>query len=312
MARMDHHVFAIWGPPCSGKTTFAVNMATVLATSNYMTCLISASDHGELQSFFGTTIPKNKGLYSAITSGRHVRESLVEAMPNLFLLEADTSGDAYDLAEIRAEQVKNMIADLREQFPYVIIDCTSFKESVITGMGLGGPVSADKVVICLPHRVSASMWVTANRRMIEAIAQKVLYVDVDTRAGGCSMEQLLTSIGLAEPQIKFGCVDVAYECENTSHPIVMKGGRAERKYKKALLDLLKILLDIEGAEKKTKEKVKQGQRVSLNHKMSAEERFNKASGINYQGTSQRAARKAEEDAIRQQQADADAEYDSQM
>lgn len=47
----DKHLFAIWGPPGGGKTTLAANLAVVLADSGYMTCLVSASDHGELQAF---------------------------------------------------------------------------------------------------------------------------------------------------------------------------------------------------------------------------------------------------------------------
>ena len=149
----DKHVLAIWGAPNSGKSTLAANIATILADSNYMTCLVSAADHGELQSFFGTAIPKNKGLYAAMSNGKNVREALTEARENLCLLELDTGGDAYEVANISPEQVTHMISDLRDQFTYVIIDCTNYKESVFTGLGL---VEADTVMVCIPHRASAA------------------------------------------------------------------------------------------------------------------------------------------------------------
>lgn len=246
----DKHLFAIWGPPGGGKTTLAANLAVVLADSGYMTCLVSASDHGELQAFYGTAIPKGKGLYAAYSSGRNVREALTQARPNLCLLELDTGGDAYDIANITTEQITNMMEDLRDQFTYVIIDCTSYKESAFTGIGL---VEADKVVVCIPHRVSAATWHIANHQMLDAIRAKTFFVDCNTREGGCEMAQLLDVIGLPECDIKLGLVDDAYRWENEGKPIVLHTGKRERLYKKAVLKLIQSLLNIESEERsKTK------------------------------------------------------------
>lgn len=247
----DKHLFAIWGPPSGGKTTLAANLAVVLADSGYMTCLVSASDHGELQAFYGTAIPKGKGLYAAYSSGRNVREALTQARPNLCLLELDTGGDAYDIANITTEQISSMIQDLRDQFTYVIIDCTSYKESAFTGIGL---VEADKVVICIPHRVSAATWHIANHQMLDAIQSKAFYVDCNTREGGCEMAQLLDVIGLPECDVKLGLVDDAYRWENEGKPIVLHTGKRERLYKKAVLKLIQALLNIESEERTTKKK----------------------------------------------------------
>lgn len=247
----DKHLFAIWGPPSGGKTTLAANLAVVLADSGYMTCLVSASDHGELQAFYGTAIPKGKGLYAAYSSGRNVREALTQARPNLCLLELDTGGDAYDIANITTEQISNMIQDLRDQFTYVIIDCTSYKESAFTGIGL---VEADKVVICIPHRVSAATWHIANHQMLDAIQSKTFYVDCNTREGGCEMAQLLDVIGLPECDVKLGLVDDAYRWENEGKPVVLHTGKRERLYKKAVLKLIQALLNIESEERTTKKK----------------------------------------------------------
>lgn len=302
--QFESHVFAIWGPPMGGKTTMAVNMAVVLADSGYMTCLISATDHGELQAFFGTAIPHNKGMYAAISSGRNVREAVTEARPNLFLLEQDTGGDAYDMANIATEQVTEMLAELREQFSYIIIDCTSYKESIFTGLGL---VEADKVVVCLPHRASAATWNIANTKMLEALAEKLIYVDCDTRVGGCNMSLLLNSIDLPECEIKFGCVESAYECENSSRPIVLRGGKAEKNYKKSLLSLLKVLLNVEQKEKSRKEAIKRGETPSAQQGYSyngPESRFNSAVGIRTGQQSARDIRRQEDERIRRAQEEA--------
>ena len=256
MSRLDEkHVFAVWGAPNGGKSTVAVNMATVLADSGFMTCLVSAADHGELQAFFQAAIPRNKGLYAAISNGRNVREALTEARPNLCLLELDTGGDTYEVANISPDQVNRIITELRDQFSYVIIDCTNYKDAIFTGLGL---VEADKVVVCIPHRVSAATWHIANEQMLDAVMAKTVYVDANIHEGGADMEQLLESIGLQECPIKINRVRSAFYCENTGNVIVLQGGREERKYKKAIMDLIQMLLSL---EEETKRAIKKDSRV---------------------------------------------------
>lgn len=79
----DKYMIAVWGAPGAGKTTLAVNMATVLADSGYMTCLVSGTDHGELQAIFGTSIPKGKGLYAAISNGTERKRVTDAGSPEL-------------------------------------------------------------------------------------------------------------------------------------------------------------------------------------------------------------------------------------
>lgn len=313
MEQYNRHVFAVWGAPGGGKTTLSANMAVVLADSGYMTCLVSAADHGELQSFFGTAIPKNKGLYAAVSSGRNVREALTETRPNLCLLELDTGGDAYEVANIAGGQVEEMLTQLRDQFSFVIIDCTSFKESAFTGLGLA---FADKVIVCIPHRVSAATWHIANQQMLEAIEPKTFYVDVNTREGGCNMEQLLAGIGLPECDFKIGCVDSAYMCENSGRPIVLQSGKAERRYKKALLELVQYILEIESDERAQAKRDKRLGREKEQKKGLFGREFKKTSadGIRKKNPSKRSQKKAEEEAIRRAQnayGDDDDEYEDE-
>lgn len=251
---VEKHVYAIWGGPMGGKTTLAVNIATVLANSGKMTCLVSANDHGELQAFFGTSISKNKGLYAAMSGGRNVREFLIEAMPNLCILEPDTGGDSFDISTITKAQVDKIIDDLSDQFNYVIIDCTNHKDSAFTGFGLA---KADKVVVCIPHRVSAATWHIANRQMLNALAVKTLFVDCDTREDGCDMEQLLASINLPECLVRVAYTPSAYLRENTSKPIVLGSNKHEKRYKKSILKILQLLLEVESEEEQEAKKNRQ-------------------------------------------------------
>lgn len=305
MANIDRRTFAIWGSPNSGKTTLAVNMAVVLADSGYMTCLVSASDHGELQSFFGVSIPKNKGLYAAISSGRNVREALTLARPNLCILELDTGGDAYDMANITPTQVQNMLEELSDQFSFVIIDCTNYKESVFTGLGL---VAANKVIVCIPHRATAATWHIANKQMLDALEPKSFYVDANTREGGCDMDQLLATIDLPECDVKLGCVDSAYRCENCSSPIVLQRGSAEKKYKKAVLSLIQTILEIESNERAQAKRNKRLKREGVEPEKKKGLKPVRGEGVRKKKLSKRAQRKAEEEAMRRAR---DMDYDDE-
>lgn len=249
------HMFAIWGAPSGGKTTLAVNMAVLLADSGYMTCLVSCADHGELQTFLSVAVQEGKGLQAALKSGKNVREALTEARPNLCLLELDTGGDYYEagVAGLTVDMVNKIFGELRDQFSYIIVDCTNYKESALTGLGLG---EADKVIVCIPHRGSAATWHFANQQIMESIASKTFYVDMDTREGGCNMEQLLATIDLPECDIKIPCVDSAYYYENTGEPIVLKRGGREKKYKRAVLDLVQFILEVENDERTARKRAK--------------------------------------------------------
>lgn len=80
----------------------------------------------------------------------------------------------------------------------------SHKESTFTGVGLA---ESDKVIVAIPHRVSAATWHIANTQMLEAVAGKTIYVDVNTREGGYDMDQLDGSYITISPGAK-SCINV--------------------------------------------------------------------------------------------------------
>jgi MinD-like ATPase involved in chromosome partitioning or flagellar assembly len=60
-------IIAVWGKDNSGKTTFAVNMACALANRDRLVGLISSNlIYGDLQVFFGQSVPPEKGLFRAL------------------------------------------------------------------------------------------------------------------------------------------------------------------------------------------------------------------------------------------------------
>jgi len=239
MGMGDKHVIAIYGGPHSGKTTLAANMATILADSGYMTCLVSASDFAELQFFFKAAIPETKGLNHAVSSGRNVRESVVEVRPNLCLLEMDSDGDSYAVS-IEGEDVLRIIRELRDQFTYVIIDCTSYKGDFLIGIP-----EADKVVVCVSHDAKMSTWHRSNLEMLTPLASRTVYVDSDISQGGTDFELITELVQVREFAAKLNYVKSANYCENNGMLIVHQMGKQERRYKDAVLKLIKVIVALE-------------------------------------------------------------------
>lgn len=65
---MSSKIIAVWGGSNSGKTTFAVNLACALSTRDQLVGLISSNlTFGELQIFFGQSVPPEKGLFKALS-----------------------------------------------------------------------------------------------------------------------------------------------------------------------------------------------------------------------------------------------------
>lgn len=78
---MSSKIYTIWGGKHSGKTTFAVSLACALSKRDKLVGLISSNlTYGELQTFFGQSVPEEKGIFEALrekapTSGNGFRST---------------------------------------------------------------------------------------------------------------------------------------------------------------------------------------------------------------------------------------------
>ena len=91
---MSGKIIAVWGGSNSGKTTFAVNLACALSTRDRLVGLISSNlTHGDLQVFFGQSVPPQKGLFHALNEDNpNIGEKFTEyaESKNLFFLSVPT------------------------------------------------------------------------------------------------------------------------------------------------------------------------------------------------------------------------------
>ena len=113
-----------------GKTTTAINLSAALAVMEKKTLLIDADPQANASSGVGIE-PQSveKGIYECLIGSAEAREAIVETdTPNLYLLPAsiDLVGAEVELPKLdeREEKLRNAIAPIKDEYDYIIIDCS--------------------------------------------------------------------------------------------------------------------------------------------------------------------------------------------
>lgn len=112
-----------------GKTTTAVNLAAVLASSGLSVLLVDADPQGNATS--GAGIQRGsfrKSIYHAVVLGEPAADAVLSTeTPNLSVLPAtkDLAGAEVELVDIerRESRLREALQPLLEQYQYIIIDC---------------------------------------------------------------------------------------------------------------------------------------------------------------------------------------------
>lgn len=113
-----------------GKTTTAINLCAALAVMEKRTLLIDADPQANASSGVGIDLREvGNGIYECLTGEAEVRDAIVETdTPNLYLLPAsiDLVGAEVELPKLedRDEKFRKLIAPIKDDYDYIIIDCS--------------------------------------------------------------------------------------------------------------------------------------------------------------------------------------------
>ena len=114
-----------------GKTTTAINLAASLAVLEKKVLVIDADPQANTTSGLNFNPQDDQGrtLYEVLIGKLDIRDALVQTeMASLHLIPSHVNlvGAEFDLLEVenRESVLKNALAPLREDYDYIIIDCS--------------------------------------------------------------------------------------------------------------------------------------------------------------------------------------------
>ena len=113
-----------------GKTTTAINLSAALAVMEKKTLLIDADPQANASSGVGIDHENvEKSVYDCLINSVNAADAVLEtSTPNLYLLPAsiDLVGAEIELPKLeeREQWLKKVIAPIRDEYDYIIIDCS--------------------------------------------------------------------------------------------------------------------------------------------------------------------------------------------
>ena len=132
-----------------GKTTTAINLGASLAASDVKVLVIDSDPQGNATTGFGISKDSEKpSLYHVLLGGIPARHAVISTgLEGLSLIPADKNlvGANLELVEITSREfrLRDAIADIRELFSYILIDCPP----ALDLLTLNALIAADSVLV---------------------------------------------------------------------------------------------------------------------------------------------------------------------
>jgi len=228
-------IIAVWGKSNSGKTTFAVNLACTLSKRDRLVGLISSNlNHGDLQVFFGQSVPPEKGLFRALNEDNpNIGEKFTEygESKNLFYLSVPSLYTGLLCDTVTLQNVERMINDAALVFDILVVDGDGDIANPVSGAGLW---LSEKIYTLHKPSVAAQMWHQGVSDFVRElhIADKQVHVMQTPNGEFCGKTyQNMTGLSFA---YELPYVKRAPELENAGRPIYFFQDRSCRRYSKVL------------------------------------------------------------------------------
>ena len=186
---------AIWGPPGSGKTSLAIDLAYALSKGGSSVCLISPEPFSEMSALLNIKITKQQSIEAAYHAIGNLKQTVLKVDGLLFVLAAPYYTDAFE-AEASLSDVKALLEETEATFDCVIVDCPAHGHNTLAAWSMN---QADTVLLLTGFRSASGLWNRAYQRAIKAMDGKTVPVCLQGDSGFdyralCRLEELNPTI----------------------------------------------------------------------------------------------------------------------
>lgn len=228
-------MIAIWGPPNSGKTTLAIDLAFALTRYGKSVCLLSPEPYSELGARLGLSIEASRSLAAASKVKGTLEQIALGVSDLLFLLAAPADADAFS-EDAGSDGARRLLETARDAFDAVLIDCPAGTDSALAAWSLQ---RSDAVLMLSGCRSASGLWFSAYRRVIETLSSKVIPLCLE--ASRTFDYPGLLKITNMTPAMWIPFYPEAEETQAERQTLYGSGGRIGKAYTDALNELCEIL-----------------------------------------------------------------------
>ena len=228
-------IYAVWGPPQSGKTTLAIDLAFALSTEGQSVCLISPEPYSELSARLNIQIVEEKSLCTAYKKKESLRQIVHTADDLLYVLAVPFDYDAF-ADEIPEEYAKALIDQTAKLFDVVIVDCPSHSGCVLAAWALS---AAEYVLLMSGGNTSSVLWAKAFKRAIDSLEGRVFRICAQVTEN-FDYRTLHTMLN-ASPDIWLPHIPNATILQLVKRTLYQSSGRVGRQYTKHIEEICDLL-----------------------------------------------------------------------
>lgn len=229
-------IYAVWGPPQSGKTTMAIDAAFALSLRGKSVCLISPELYSELSARLNIRIEPEKSLLAAYRKVDSLKQIVHTADDLLYVLAVPFDNDAFG-ADMPEEAAKALVRQAGKLFDVVIVDCPSHAGSVLAAWALS---CADGVLMMSGAHSAAVMWNNSFQRAVSALKSKTTYICAEIN-NSFDYRTLHTMLGVT-PDVWLPHVPEAAMLQLLKRTLYQTNGRIGRAYTKGIDKLCSLLV----------------------------------------------------------------------
>ncbi|MFB0920035.1 MAG: AAA family ATPase [Oscillospiraceae bacterium] len=165
-------IHAIWGPPHSGKTTLAIDLAYALSRKGRSVCLISPELYSELSARMKINITSQKSLSRACKATESLKQVVFRADELLYVLAAPCFSDAFG-EDIGSDSAKAILDQASILFDIVLVDCPSYAGNILAAWALN---KSEKVLMLTGSQTASGLWYNAYHRAVESVKTRSISV----------------------------------------------------------------------------------------------------------------------------------------